>query len=56
MKEERKCCEHIWKELEREKRVVGYKQSSFFSNGMVWYEMRILQQCQKCGLQDVISF
>ena len=51
-----KECNHQWEEVEKDKRVAGYKEAGFFTDGMVWYEIRILQKCVKCGKQEVMIY
>lgn len=52
----KELCKHSWEEIAKEKRVAGFQRESLFGSGGVWYEMRILQKCTKCGKQEVIKF
>ena len=47
-------CEHKWEEVDRVKRVAGYQQPGFLSDGMIWYEWRLVQRCKKCGKYNVV--
>lgn len=49
-------CQHEWIEKERDKRVAGFVPAGLLTNGITYYEMRILQECRKCGKKNVIIF
>lgn len=53
--EESKECTHRWKEKACERRVAGYKQAGIFTDGLIWYEMRVLQECEHCGKYNVVT-
>ena len=51
-----KECKHEWEEIGREKRTKGHVSAGLFTQGLTWYEFRILQQCKLCRKYNVVIF
>lgn len=52
----KECSHPEWVETERRQAIKNFTPPSWFANGYVQYEDRILQKCKTCGMLRVVAF